>query len=114
MEEPQFYRTYAWVRTEYRDETTFVLLHHEGGAAAFSLSDPREDPWNYPFVDRPEFVKAAAELLWPIRFLTAAELNEDVTSENRALLNSLDSLMENDIRAWNPQTVAHVVFNFWD
>lgn len=114
VEESLALRSYGWARAQWRDVATFIILHNEGAAAAFTTIDPQSDPWNHDFVNRPEFVQAASDLQWPVRFLSAAELAEPLSHEDRAFPTGLDSAMAYDVRHWNPQTVAAVVFNYWD
>ena len=114
IEECLIPRSYAWARVEHWNETTFILLHDRGAAAAFAATGDPAECWNFRYVDRPDFVKAAADLEIPIRFLSAAELAHELTSDDRAFIAGLDSSMAYDVRYWNPQTVSHVLFNFWD
>lgn len=114
VEESRAILSYGWVRAEWREAATFILLHNEGAAAAFTVTD---QPWtsgNLRFVDRPEFVTATQSLQWPIHFLTASELNHSLSSEDREFLTSLDSMMAYDVKYWNPETVGQVIFNWWD
>jgi hypothetical protein len=63
------------------------------------------------FIDGTEHLKQAVALTPPFRPISALELSRPVTEHD---LVNLSPMEQAQIRYWEPDRVADLVFNYWD
>ena len=91
----------------YRDEQFSLLLNIHHPYVAFA--EPNTDLLNFNFEFRD--CDALAVNLFGYTVLSAEFLNSPVSADSIALLGEAE---RHELKYWAPQTLGHVVFNFWD
>lgn len=104
---PSIYHTFVRSFVSHRGEQWRLLLNVHHPYVAFTT--PETDPGNFNFEFRD--CDSLAVNLFGYIVLSADFLNSPITEDAIALLGDSE---RNEIKYWAPQTLGHVVFNFWD
>ena len=104
--------SFHWAELKH-GERRFALLVHESSPFV-ALSSEIPDYFNLVFVDDDRFTSAAQQLNAPFRLLSAADLLQPLTEDDRAYVRALSGQHARDLKYWQPETVGDVIFNWWD
>ncbi|MEM7476017.1 MAG: hypothetical protein AAF483_13570 [Planctomycetota bacterium] len=106
-DEHEMYHTLVRSLVSFRDEQWSLLLNIHHPYVAFSA--PITDVCNFNFDFRD--CEGLAANLFGYTVLSCEFLNSPVTKDSISLLGETEKY---ELKYWAPQTLGHVIFNFWD
>ena len=109
----EIYKSYHWADLQ-SGENHFSMLFQQN-SRVIALAHREAPCANWRFIDDPRVDAELKKLELPFVWASAAELAQDLTAADRALIAARpDVVSEYDMKYWKPETVGDVLYNFWD